>query len=693
MGTNYIDSLLASIEDESVRERLTKEVNKLRDNKEFGLVFERHIPEYVRLPQHKITEGATVQIRAGKGDEIYSVRSIQKKQATIVDSNNEDKTLAAKDLIIVSRHGDPIFPGLTEVGNVERGGDKPFHTVINAENYHALQLLLYTHEGKVDCIYIDPPYNTGAKDWKYNNDYVDSEDRYRHSKWLSFMEKRLKLARRLLKPEDSVLICTIDEKEYLRLGLLLEDLFPHSHIQMVSSVISSKGVAREVGINRVDEYIFFVFFGSATLTKLDPIFCGHERTAKKTQVWYPMIRTGSDPERHRAPGCFYPILVDPSNGKITGCGIPLEKNEKRSGYKPPDNRIAFFPLAKDGSESRWQMGTEVFKQRLDKGLVKLGQGKKLSNRPVMYIRSGMAKRIENGEVSNNGINSLGVLEVDSFEGAQVQGARSQWNNISHDASLHGTNLNKLIMPDRKFPYPKSLFAVEDTLRWYLLEKKDAVVLDFFAGSGTTTHAVMRLNKQDNGRRISISITNNALSDSEHKRLIDKNNYPGSSEYESQGIFEMITKPRIVAALTGVATNGEKIKGKYGYTDIFPMSDGFSENVKLFNFELSNSDDISRNKSFGKIAPLLWMISGSVGSVIEEVSETFELQPEGRYGILYDLTHWQEFVDAVKEVPTMTHVFIITDSKVQYQQIVNHLTTNIHSTMLYEDYLRNFQIGV
>jgi adenine-specific DNA-methyltransferase len=88
-----------------------------------------------------------------------------------------------------------------------------------------------------------------------------------------------------------------------------------------------------------------------------------------------------------------------------------------------------------------------------------------------------------------------------------------------------------------------------------------------------------------------------------------------------------------------------------------------------------------------------MISGSVGSVIEEVSETFELQPEGRYGILYDLTHWQEFVDAVKEVPTMTHVFIITDSKVQYQQILNHLTTNIHATMLYEDYLRNFQIGV
>jgi len=99
----------------------------------------------------------------------------------------------------VAEFRDPIYPGLVSTGRVERGGDKPFHTVINAENFHALQLLLYTHEGKVDAIYIDPPYNTGAKDWKYNNDYIDADDSYRHSKWLAFMERRLKLARRLLR--------------------------------------------------------------------------------------------------------------------------------------------------------------------------------------------------------------------------------------------------------------------------------------------------------------------------------------------------------------------------------------------------------------------------------------------------------------------------------------------------------------
>src|SRR5258708_34062867 len=101
------------------------------------------------------------------------------------------------------------------------GGEKPFHAVINAENFHALQALLYTHEGKVDAIYIDPPYNSGARDWKYNNDYVDSDDAYRHSKWLAMMERRLKLANSLLNPADSALIVTIDAQEYPHPRLLL----------------------------------------------------------------------------------------------------------------------------------------------------------------------------------------------------------------------------------------------------------------------------------------------------------------------------------------------------------------------------------------------------------------------------------------------------------------------------------------
>ena len=122
-------------------------------------------------------------------------------------------SVAVEEVVVVAEFRDTIYPGLVETGRVEQGGDSPYHVVINAENYHALELLTYTHRHSVDAIYIDPPYNSGARDWKYNNDYVAEVDDYRHSKWLAMMERRLKVARVLLNPADSVLIVTIDEKE------------------------------------------------------------------------------------------------------------------------------------------------------------------------------------------------------------------------------------------------------------------------------------------------------------------------------------------------------------------------------------------------------------------------------------------------------------------------------------------------
>ena len=127
-------------------------------------------------------------------------------------------------LVVVAEFRDRIYPGLVSTGKVERGSEKPFHAVINGENFHALETLTFTHRGKMDVIYIDPPYNTGAKDWKYNNDYVEADDLYRHSKWLAMMERRLN-CEGVVEPEDSVLIVTIDENEYLRLGMLIEQVF------------------------------------------------------------------------------------------------------------------------------------------------------------------------------------------------------------------------------------------------------------------------------------------------------------------------------------------------------------------------------------------------------------------------------------------------------------------------------------
>lgn len=166
---------------------------------------------------------------------------------------------ALDELVAIAEFGEPIYPYLKPIDMVCNAPDSDlWHTLIEADNYHALQLLEYLYAGKVDCIYIDPPYNTGARDWKYNNDYVDGTDAYRHSKWLSFMEKRLRMAKKLLNPKDSVLIVTIDEKEYLHLGCLLEEIFTEARIQMITTVISAKGVVRTGQFSRVEEYIYIL---------------------------------------------------------------------------------------------------------------------------------------------------------------------------------------------------------------------------------------------------------------------------------------------------------------------------------------------------------------------------------------------------------------------------------------------------
>ena len=260
----------ASQLDPQLAKDLEEEIQPLQKRLPFGLNFERHAPEAVELAGHKIRKGSKVRIlpprgTGGQGDRrLWRVESIADGEAVLSTPASEDvETSSAPldDLLLVAEFRDRIYPGLRPDGEVARGGDKPFHTVINGENFHVLEQLTFTHERAVDAIYIDPPYNTGARDWKYNNDYVEGDDLYRHSKWLAFMERRLKLAKRLLKPANSVLIVSIDEKEYLRLGLLLEQTFPEADIQMVSSQINPAASARMGSFGRVDEYIYFVRLG------------------------------------------------------------------------------------------------------------------------------------------------------------------------------------------------------------------------------------------------------------------------------------------------------------------------------------------------------------------------------------------------------------------------------------------------
>lgn len=697
---------------------LTREYTALSGRRAFGLNFERHTPETVELPGRPVRVNDKVRFLPARGDapstvddRLWRVRSIafegSVKSATLVaavedaapapstDAELEVVSRNIDDLVVVAEFRDPIYPGLVSTGRVERGGDKPFHTVINAENYHALQTLQYTHAGRVDVIYIDPPYNTGAKDWKYNNDYVDGEDIYRHSKWLAFMERRLKIAKQLLDPANSVLIVTIDEKEYLRLGLLLEQHFPDATIQMVTSSIKPSGSQRAGEFSRVEEYLFFVMVGAARPAShfTDMLRDGSAPSSETpTLTWHGLRRRGStDWRRSHRPNGFYPLHVSSVDGTLVSVGEPLAPTADRSSYVPPSGTFAAWPLDPRGEEGRWQVSPARLREQLNNGTAALRSASRdMGSASIVYLKGGDLSRLESGEVAVTGRGPDGRVEV-TASSASTRRPKTMWMMDSHDASAHGTALLSKFIPGRRFPFPKSLYAVEDALRFFVSDKPGAIVLDFFAGSGTTAHAVMRLNKQDNGHRQSISISNNEVSAEEQGQLRHQGLRPGDPEWEQLGICDYITKPRLTAAVTGLSPSGDPIAGDYRFTEEFPIADGFEENLEAFTLTYESPRVVAHNRAFSAIAPLLWLRAGAQGLRIDVEADDFAVAES--YGVLFDVDTSRAFLEQLAAAPAARIAYIVTDDDRSFQMVCAGLPEHIEPVRLYESYLTNFTINV
>lgn len=695
----------ARAKDAALGEELEKEFKALSSRRAFGLNFERHKPESVELPGRPVRKGDKVSILPPRGSTKKGDQTIWKvlKLSKIEDArfaeleqldveNPQTAEVAVEDLVVVAEFRDYIYPGLVSTGKVERGGEKPYHTVINGENFHVLEALTYTHRSMIDVIYIDPPYNSGARDWKYNNDYVEEEDLYRHSKWLAFIERRLKLARLLLKPS-SVLIVAIDEKEYLRLGLLLEQTFPEARIQMVSALINPAAVARVGGFGRSDEYLFFVFMGDMAPSRLRldrEWVSGKGRTHTGKIRWDLLRRSGTNAERSHSPGCFYPIYVDPNKVKVVEIGEPLPLGVSMAPEKK--GLVAVLPIRKDGSEGNWQWSPETFRERFAQGRVKIG-GSKKRGFTVYILKPGEYSKIERGEFKLAGRAEDGSIIVEDNDPSVVTAIPgSQWRISRHDSTQYGSRLISSFIPGRKFPFPKSLYAVEDAIRFFAADNPSAIVLDFFAGSGTTAHAVMRLNRQDSGKRQSISITNNEVAAEEQVSLKKKNLRPGDDDWEQWGICDYITKPRIQAAITGRTPEGKSIEGDYKFTDEFPMADGFEENAEFFTLTYETPVAVRHNVAFKRIAPLLWMRAGSQGSRIEKIPEQGWDLVEA-YGVLVNLDKSTKFCKAIKAKKSVRIAYIVTDDDRRFQAVARHLPDSVEPVRLYESYLSNFRFSM
>lgn len=695
-----LQDLIQQIDDSALRERILQETNKLLKQKKFGLVFEEHLPECTPLYDVPIRVGSKVALKTGYVSDIYTVINIDGDEVQCDRrETHEQKIFKLDELVTMAEFGEPIYPTLKQIDAVENAPDSGlWHTLIEADNYHALQLLEYLYAEKVDCIYIDPPYNTGAKDWKYNNDYVDSSDAYRHSKWLSMMEKRLKLAKKLLNPKNSVLIVTIDEKEYLHLGCLLEELFPESDIQMISSIIAQKGVARAGAFYRVNEYIFFVRIGNAAVVPLalsDQWSLGKkESAASKGIVWSQLRRSGTNDLRSDRPNLFYPLIFNADGTKIIGTGdsLPAEKHPDSPIEKHSDH-ILLWPIKESGVEGNWQISQTEVEARLRKGYIKIGRVKE-NTIPVSYLKRGSMNKIENGEVEIVGYDETsGTVIVDASEYSREYVPGSQWNIEYHDATYHGSQLLNGIIGSKKFDFPKSLYAVHDAIRFFVANKPDALIVDFFSGSGTTLHAVNLLNAEDGGHRRCIMVTNNEVSEAEAKALTRQGIKPGDEEWERLGIARYVTWPRTVCSIEGHDVNGNPLKGNYLGSDI-PMADGFQANVAYFKLCFLDKTSVALGRQFRELLPVLWMKSGSIGKcpmLEDDKLPEMLILPQNKLAVLIDETYYSEFDVELSQQTEIRTVFIVTDSEIAYRSMIRTYDGK-DCYQLYRDYLDNFRIN-
>jgi adenine-specific DNA-methyltransferase len=750
-GMASIEDLIDAIDDDALRAAIAREVKRLKERVPFGLVFERHLPESVLLAASVgVSPGDRVRRRnAPDVSADARVVEVDADSVVVVDNHGERSTIGLDELVVVKGFNDPVYPTLTPIATVDRTEARPYHAVINGENYHALQVMLHCWERQVDCIYIDPPYNTGARDWKYNNRYVDSNDAWQHSKWLSFMEKRLRLAKGLLK-DDGVLIVTIDEHEVHHLAVLLEQLFPEYLRYMVNIVINPKGT-NKVNFGRVEEHALFVVpnLGRDVIAQLPPpedqkdaelTIALEDRTGDSEGVWVRDVspsgelqlpvglrerlgldgggtpielrlraegavelapleddapddspirdeappveedasvlflrRRGAESSfRHQRPNQFYAIKVDERAREVVGVGPPLAADEEYEvGYREGDI-LWVYPVDEDGNERVWRYVRDTMQEYIAAGQIRVG--KRWDNKPQTYTLNHYKPR----------------------EGERKQRLRTTWWRPSHDAGTHGTSLiSRLLGRQSPFPFPKSLYAVRDCLDAVVHDRTDALIVDFFAGSGTTLHATALLNAGDGGRRRCVLVTNNEVDERTAARLAKSEVFPGDAEYEQHGIFEAATRPRIETALTGVRPDGTPVpRGRsQKYLDGRPWADGFEENCIFLRLDYLNPDTVELGRAFNSLHPLLWLMAGARGPYPGDLDarKRFAVLAAQGYAVLFDEARFGDFAAALLEATGVDHVFLVTDSEDAYAEMCEALPPGRRTHMLYRDYLRSFRI--
>lgn len=380
----------------------------------------------------------------------------------------------------VENHYTKYYPILVKKGEKFGFGEVRDNLLIEGDNYYALQLLQFTHKGKIDVIYIDPPYNTGNGDFKYNDAYVGSDDASRHSKWLSFMDKRLKLAINLL-TDDGIIFLSIDQNESSNLELLTSKVFGKENlIQQIYIKSNPRGKQQEI-IPSCGDYLFVYCKNKNKLTALNGLHLNKEELKEynkkdingKIYRELGLRKRGADSKKEDAPSMFFPIFVNEQDGTVSNKITELHTSE-------------VIPKLESGELGRWRWGFNTVS----------------TNNPFLFAKKVKTKGTKNYRLD---IFEKNYLEVEGK--IKKRKATSLWedNFVNNE---NGTKELKKIFHSNKnmFDFPKSVELIKNILN--LIIRKDIIILDFFSGSGTTAQATIQLNKEDSGNRKFILCTNN-----------------------------------------------------------------------------------------------------------------------------------------------------------------------------------------
>lgn len=446
------------------------------------------------------------------------LKSVSDDESTVIAINEIENELVKKKYGLVwEQHEEQVdediktnVPVFTEVEDkaIKAGVDDSCNFLLEGDNLHSLKLLEKTHSNKIDCIYIDPPYNTINKDFIYDDDYVKGDDAFKHSKWLSFMSERLKIARRLLR-KSGVVIISIGYQEVNNLMLLCEEIFNNK--QVVCVTVQTSGGKPNGGFNISQEYLVFI-----TPLDFEPVEIDEAKTTYSSPYHGMNLATFNQVQR---PNQTYPIFVD-NFGNIRGYGESLADKIKNGSYTrekadykfdysvAPEGTVAVYPVTAKGDPCVWRLIGSRMMSDWEKGYIKvvpINSANTENKYTIQYLSGGIISKIESGEFKTyKPREDCPTLEVTNYKtaGATIP---TIWTNKAYH-STKGNDQIKEILGSKAFSYPKPLALITDILR--RVTDNNSLILDFFAGSAATGQAVVNLNAETDGNRHFILCTNN-----------------------------------------------------------------------------------------------------------------------------------------------------------------------------------------